>query len=153
MTDLSQLEKYARDIRKDLDVPKQNDVFEVAAEAGYLAAVADEILDDDERATMVRAIEVLSVGAVIEWEVETLIDRCIKRTAKEGNSARVEAVGKKLAELGQPAAGLLYAAFVAQATAGIDKKELSVLHALGKAAGLSKNKVNGIVKRVGASEA
>ncbi len=153
MADFSQLEKHAADIRKDLNVPKQNEVFEAAAEAGFLAANADGTVDDEERAMLVKAIEVLSVGAVIEWEVETLLDGCADRAKAEGADKRADLVGQKLKALGQPEAGLLFAAFVAQASGGIDKKESAVLHAIGKSAGVQKPKVSALLKRVGASAA
>jgi len=38
---LAALEKHADEIRKELRVPKQNEVFRSAVEAGYLAALAD----------------------------------------------------------------------------------------------------------------
>jgi len=151
MADFSQLEKHAADIRKDLNVPKQNEVFEAAAEAGFLAANADGAVDEEERAMLVKAIEVLSVGAVIEWEVETLLDGCADRIKAEGDAKRADLVGQKLKALGQPEAALLFAAFVAQASGGIDKKESAVLHAIGKSAGVAKNKVSALLKRVGAS--
>jgi len=151
MADFSQLEKHAADIRKDLNVPKQNEVFEAAAEAGFLAANADGEVDEEERTMLVKAIEVLSVGAVIEWEVETLLDGCADRVKSDGDAKRADLVGQKLKALGQPEAGLLFAAFVAQASGGIDKKESALLHAIGKSAGVPKAKVSTLLKRVGAS--
>ncbi len=151
MPDFADIEKHANDIKKDLAVPKQNEVFATAAEAGFLAASADGTVDDEERAMLVRAIEILSTGAVIEWEVEQLLEGCQARMKADGDAKRADAVGAKLKELGQPEAGLLFAAFVAQASGGIDKKESSVLHAIGKAAGIAKAKVTALLKRVGAS--
>ncbi len=147
----AELEKHAEAIRNDLAVPKQNDVFEAAAEAGFLAANADGNVDDEERAMLVAAIDTLSKGAVIEWEAESLLESCAERAKKDGK--RAEAVGARLKELGQPEAGLLFAAFVAQASGGIDKQESAVLHAIGKAAGVAKPKVTALLKRVGASSA
>lgn len=146
----AELDKHAEAIRKDLAVPKQNEVFEAAAEAGFLAANADGNVDDEERAMLVAAIDTLSKGAVIEWEADALIESCAERTAK---GDRAEAVGARLKALGQPEAGLLFAAFVAQASGGIDKKESAVLHAIGKAAGVAKPKVTALLKRVGAATA
>lgn len=147
----AELEKHADAIRSDLAVPKQNEVFEIAAEAGFLAANADGNVDDDERAMLVAAIETLSKGAVIEWEADALIESCAARAEKNGGAARAEAVGARLKDLGQPEAGLLFAAFVAQSSGGIDKKESAVLHAIGKAAGVAKAKVTALLKRVGAA--
>jgi tellurite resistance protein len=152
MSTLAELEKHAADIRKDLAVPKQNDLFAAATEAGYLAARADGTVEDDEKAAMVKAIGILSVGAVIEWEVEQLLEGCEERAEKEGADKRAEAVGKSLGDLGSAESGLLFAAFVAQASGGIDKKESSALHAIGKAAGIEKKKDTAILKRVGAAE-
>jgi tellurite resistance protein len=152
MAELVDIQKHADEIKKDLAVPKQNEVFEAAAEAGYLTANADGTIDDEEREMLVRAIEVLSTGAVIEWEVETLLESCAERAKSEGEAKRADAVGAKLKTLGQPEAGLLFAAFIAQASGGIDKKESAVLHAIGKAAGVAKAKVTALLKRVGAKE-
>ena len=66
-TTIAELEKHAAEIRKELAVPKQNDVFKAAAEAAYLTAMADGEVGDDEHAAIVEAIGVLSVGAIIEW--------------------------------------------------------------------------------------
>jgi tellurite resistance protein len=153
MLELDEIKKHAEDIRKDLAVPRQNEVFEAAAEAGFLAAYADGTVDDEERAMLVDAIDILSEGAVIEWEVEELLEACAKRTEAEGEANRADAVGAKLKDLGQPEAGILFAAFVAHASGGIDKHESAVLHTIGKAAGLAKAKVTALLKRVGASEA
>jgi tellurite resistance protein len=151
MADFAEFEKHAAEIKKDLAVPKQNEVFAAAAEAGWLAANADGSVDDEERDMLVRAIEVLSEGGVIEWEVESLLDDSAARAKAEGDAKRADAVGAKLKELGHPEAGLLFAAFVAQASGGIDKKESAVLHAIGKAAGVAKTKVTALLKRVGAA--
>ena len=151
MADFAEFEKHAAEIKKDLAVPKQNEVFAAAAEAGWLAANADGSVDDEEREMLVKAIEVLSAGGVIEWEVESLLDESASRAKADGESKRADAVGGKLKDLGQPEAGLLFAAFVAQASGGIDKKESAVLHAIGKSAGLAKTKVTALLKRVGAA--
>ena len=148
---LTDLEKHAAELRAELEVPKQNEVFACAVEAGYLAAAADGEVGGDERATMVRAIELLSQGAVIEWELDTLLEGCAARASSEGADARVAAVGRELKELGAAEAGLLFAALVAVASAGIDTKESGVLHAIGKAAGVAKTKVTSLLKRVGAA--
>jgi tellurite resistance protein len=141
------LEDYADQIRDDLKVPNQSSVFAHAVEAGYLAARADGEVDKAERGILTRAVELLSKGAVIEWETETLLDECAERAEKEGADVRAKKVGEALKELGQPEAGLLVAAFVARATNGVEKSEAEVLKAIGKAAGLSADKVKGIVKR------
>jgi tellurite resistance protein len=141
------LEDYADQIRDDLKVPNQSSVFALAVEAGYLAARADGEVDKAEREILARAVELLSQGAVIEWETETLLDECATRAEKEGADVRAKKVGEELKELGQPEAGLLVAAFVARATNGVEKSEAEVLKAIAKAAGLSADKVKTIVKR------
>lgn len=141
------LEEHADDIRKDLQVPHQSDVFALAIEAGYLAARADGEVDKHERQVLTKALELLSQGAVIEWETDALLDECATRAEKEGAEARAVEVGKALEKLGQAEAGLLVAAFVARATNGVAKAEAEVLKAIGKAAGLSADKVKTIVKR------
>jgi len=141
------LEEHAEDIRAELAVPKQSELFAAAVEAGYLAALADGEVDTGERATLARAVEMLSKGAVIEWETETLLDACAERARKEGAGERAASVGAALKELGQPEAGLLVAAFVARATNGVAKAEAEVLKNIGKAAGLNADKVKTVVKR------
>jgi tellurite resistance protein len=141
------LEEHADQIRDDLKVPRQSDVFAHAVEAGYLAARADGEVDKSERAVLSKAVELLSHGAVIEWETETLLEECAVRAEKEGADERATKVGKALEALGQAEAGLLVAAFVARATNGVQKSEAEVLKAIGKAAGLSADKVKTIVKR------
>jgi tellurite resistance protein len=141
------LEDHAAEIRKELQVPNQSAVFEAAVEAGYLAALADGNVDPEERATLAKAVELLSQGLVIEWETEQLLDTCAARAEKDGAAARADEVGKKLESLGQAEAGLLVAALVARATNGVEKSEAEVLKSIGKAAGLSTDKVRNIVKR------
>jgi tellurite resistance protein len=145
---LAELEAHAATLRTELAVPKQSDVFRAAVEAGYLAAFADGEVDEDEHETMVSAIELLSEGAVIEWEVEELLEEIAEAVEEEGADARAEAVGEELAELGQAEVGLLIAALVANASKGLDEDEEKVLQAVAKAAGLSGGKAKGIVKRV-----
>jgi len=59
---IARLTEHAAEIRKELQVPRQNDVFRCAVEAGYLAALADGEVDDAERHTIARAAEILSVA-------------------------------------------------------------------------------------------
>jgi tellurite resistance protein len=146
---LADIEAHAGTIRSALNVPKQNEVFRAAVEAGYLTALADGEVDASEREAMVKAIELLSEGAVVEWETESLLDECAAAAEKEGVSARTRATGKALAELGQADAGLFFAAVIARASKGIDKKEAEALKGVGAAAGLSAEKVGEIVKRAG----
>lgn len=143
--------KHAEAIRKELNVPDQERLFRVATEAGYLTALADDKVDDDERTAMIQAIEALSKGSVIEWELESFLDDCAARAKADGKKARLANVGESLSKLGQPESALLFAAFVAHASGGIDKKEATIVHALGKAAGVAKDKVTAILSRVGAS--
>jgi tellurite resistance protein len=141
------LEAHAEEIRKDLAVPRQSDVFRCAVEAGYLAAQADGEFDATERATIAKAVEILSVGAVIEWETESLLDECIERAKADGADTRAKAVGEDLKKLGQAEAGLLFAALVARATKGIDKREADMLKVVATAAGVTADALRGIVKR------
>jgi tellurite resistance protein len=138
---------HADEIRRDLKVPHQSDVFRCAVEAGYLAAQADGEVDPTERATIVKAVEILSVGAVIEWETEALLDACVERAKNDSTEKRAKELGAELKGLGQAEAGLLFAALVARATHGIDKREADVLKVVGTAAGLSADALRAIVKR------
>lgn len=147
MSKKQSLEEYAEEIRADLKIPRQSEVFAHAVEAGYLAARADGTVDADERGVLVKAVGMLSQGVVIEWEIESLLDECEARAETDGAETRAAAVGEALKELGQPEAGLLVAAFVARATNGVEKSEADVLKAIGKAAGLTADKVKGVVKR------
>jgi hypothetical protein len=144
------LEAHAESVRKDLAVPQQSEVFRAAVEAGYLAALADGEVDDEEHAVMIKSIELLSEGAVIEWETEGLLEECAERAEKEGAGPRAEAVGKALAALGQAEAGIFFAAVVAMASKGLEKSEAEVLEQVGVAAGLPAGKVKAIVKRAAA---
>jgi tellurite resistance protein len=148
---LTELEKHAEEIRKELQVPKQSEVFRAAVEAGYLAALADGEVDAAELTAIAEAARVLSVGAVIEWEVETLLEECVARAKADGAGKRAEAVGVELKALGAAEAGLLFAAVVARTSKGIDKKEADVLKAVGTAAGVPTDKVRAIVKRATAA--
>src|SRR5271154_6738735 len=113
---LADLESHAQSIRQELRVPRQNEVFRAAVEAGYLTALADGEVDVTERATMVRAVDLLSQGALIEWETETLLDECAARAKADGGANRAAAVGGVLAALGQAEAGLFFAALIARAS-------------------------------------
>jgi len=146
---LADLEAQAGAIRRELQVPKQSEVFRAAVEAGYLASLADGEVDETELSTMVRAVEILSEGAVVEWEAETLLEECAERARVEGAEARAVAVGTELAALGQAQAGLYFAALVARSSNGVDKKEAEVLKAVGTAAGLSADAVRDIVRKAG----
>ena len=141
------LEEHADEIRKELAVPRQGDVFKAAVEAGYLTALADEGVDAKEREVLVKAIELLSRGLVIEWETDALLDECEKRAEKDGPMACAERVGATLKELGQGEAGLFVAALVARATKGVAKSEAEIIKTVGKAAGVSTDKIRDIVKR------
>jgi tellurite resistance protein len=145
--EIQDLEKHAAAIRDDLKVPRQNEVFRAAVEVGYLAACADGEVDDEERAAIVRAVELLSEGAVIEWEAEDLVSECEARFQAEGASKRAAAVGSELKALGQSEAGIYFAALVARASKGVDKKEAEVLKEVGKAAGVTADRVRDIVKK------
>src|SRR5258708_3969402 len=135
---VSYWEEQAGEVRKSRPAGNQSLVFEAAVEAGYLTALADGVEDEGEREALVKAIEILSAGLVLEWEIEPLVEKIVERVSKEGNDARCAAVGKRLKELKAGEAAILIGAVVAHATAGIDKKEAVVLEKIGTAAGLGK---------------
>jgi tellurite resistance protein len=141
------LEEHAEKIREELKVPRQADLFKAAVEAGYLTARADGGVDDTERNVLVKSVELLSQGLIIEWESAALIDECQERADAEGIEARALKVGETLKALGQAEAGLFVAALVARATKGVDKTEAEVLKTVAKTAGLSNDQVRDIVKR------
>jgi tellurite resistance protein len=142
------LEDHADKIREELkSTSRQNDLFKAAVEAGYLTARADGGVDDTERDVLVKAVELLSQGLVIEWETEALIDECKQLADTEGLEKRAAAVGEVLKELDQAEAGLFVAALVARATKGVEKSEAELLKAIGKSAGIGTDKVRDIVKR------
>ena len=93
------------------------------------------------------AVELLSQGLVLEWETEALVDECAARAEKDGVDACAERVGGSLKQLGQGEAGLFVAALVARATKGVAKSEAEVIKSVGKAAGVSNDKIRDIVKR------
>lgn len=141
------LEDHADEIRKDLAVPRQADVFKAAVEAGYLVALADSGVDATEREVLVKAVEMLSKGLVIEWETDALIEEFAQRAQSDGVEKCCERVGNILKETGQGEAGLFIAALVARATKGIAKSEAEVMKAIGKTAGVTPDKMKDIVKR------
>jgi tellurite resistance protein len=141
------LEDHADEIRKDLAVPRQSDVFKAAVEAGYLVALADSGVDATEREVLVKAVEMLSKGLVIEWETDALIEEFAQRAEADGVEKCCERVGNILKETGQGEAGLFIAALVARATKGIAKSEAEVMKAIGKTAGVTPDKMKDIVKR------
>lgn len=143
----NEIETLAQEIRKALPPNQQEQVFKLAAEAGYLTALADGVEDEGERAALVSTIESLSQGLVIEWEVEQVLEKAWTRVQTEGTEAYAEAIGLKLKELDAAEAGLFVAAVVALATAGLDKSEAQMLQTIGAAAGLEKKRVGEIVKR------
>jgi tellurite resistance protein len=143
----SYLEEQAGEVRKSLPAGNQSVLFEVAVEAGYLTALADGSEDEGEREALVKAIEILSAGLVLEWEVEPMLDAVAERIGQEGPDARCAAVGKRLKELNAAEAALLIGAVVAHATAGIDKKEAGVLEKIGTAAGLEKKQIAAVAKK------
>ena len=146
-----ELHKIAAEMQKALSMPKKNELFRQAVEAGYLTALADGDADSGEKSALVDAMHTLSNGLVVEWEVDALIEECAKGIQDASHAKRCEAVGTKLSELGQPEAGLLLGAYVALATAGLDKKEAQTLERIGKAAGLDKKQVAAVVKRARAT--
>lgn len=143
----SAIEKHAEQVQKELSVPAQSALFAAAIEAGYLAALADGAEDAGERAALVKAVEVLSKGLVLEWETEELLGQCWGRISTEGAEVRAQSVGQALKGTGHPEAGLFVAALVAMATNGIDANEAAVLEKIGAAAGVAKSQVGAIVKR------
>lgn len=147
---LAELEKHATEIRAELGAADQSKVFALAIEAGVLAAMSDGTIDADEKSALVRAVEIVSKGAVIEWETETLVDECIARAKAEGAEKRAKAVGEALSALKQAEAAVLIAGVVAAATGGVDKAEAEAIRAVAKAAGLAADKTKAIVKRAAA---
>jgi tellurite resistance protein len=144
---IAELEKHAQAIRDEVRVPKQGELFRHAVEAGYLTALADGVIEDSEIESLVRAVEILSVGGVIEWETNALVEDCKKRVEADGADKRAAAVGAAFKTLGGAEAGILVAAVVARSAKKIDKKEADVLKAIGKSAGLTNDQVAAIVKR------
>ncbi len=143
----SYIEQQAETVRASLAGSNQAELFKLAVEAGYLAALADGTEDAAEREALVAAVETLSKGLVIEWETEGFLAESYARITAEGNDGRAAAVGARLKELGQAEAALLVGAIVAHASGGVDKKEALVLEKIATAAGLSKPQIASIVKK------
>ncbi len=141
------LADLAAAVRKELEFRGQDETFALAVEIGYLAAKADGSFDDAEKQAIVDAVDILSQGTVIELEVDAII------AAADAEKRSAETLGKRLAELEQADAGLLFGAFVAQATHGIDSDERKVLRAVGRAAGIKDHRIRSILKTVGADDA
>lgn len=143
----SGIDKYAEPLRKELASLQQERLFRAAVEAGYLTALADNKQTPEERASLVRSLAAISSGAVIEWEVDAILEEVAAQVADDGAEKRATAVGAALEQLGQVEAGLSVAALVALASRGLDKKEAAVLERIGAAAGLEKKDVAAVVKK------
>lgn len=142
------LEAQAETVRASLGTgTKAEQMFKLAAEAGYLTALADGAEDAAEREALVEALEALSKGIVIEWETEGFLGEAWGRISAEGVDARCASVGAKMKELGNAEAGLLIGAIVAYASNGIDKTEAAILEKIGAAAGLQRAQVAAVVKK------
>lgn len=142
------LESQAETVRASLGSGTQAEqMFKLAAEAGYLTALADGTEDAAEREALVEALEMLSKGVVIEWETEGFLGEAWARISAEGVDARCAAVGAAMKELGNAEAGLLIGAIVACASNGIDKTEAAVLEKIGAGAGLARQQVGAVVKK------
>lgn len=143
------LEQQAETVRASLGGGgnKSEEMFRLAAEAGYLTALADGAEDAAEREALVEALEMLSKGNVIEWETESFLGDAWGRISAEGVDARCAKVGARMKELGNAEAGLLIGAIVAYASNGIDKSEAQILEKIGAAAGLARPQVAAVVKK------
>jgi tellurite resistance protein len=141
------LEAQASVVRAALPAHRADEVFMLAAEAGYLTAIADGNDDEDEKKALAESLETLSKGVVIQWETDTFIEQSAERIGAEGHDARCTAIGKRLKELGSAEAAILIGAIVAYASNGIEKSEAVMLEKIGKAAGLERNQVAAIVKK------
>lgn len=142
------LQAMAQAVRDELEEFRdQDEVYKLAVETGYLAAKADGTVDDDEKKRIVEAVDILSQGVVIELEVDSIIGEV--DSSGEGIEERAVSVGKRLEKLNQGDAGLLFGAFVAQASHGIDEDERKILRQVGKAAGIKARRIRAILKVVG----
>lgn len=142
------LEQQAETVRESLGgATKSEELFKLAAEAGYLTALADGAEDAAEREALVEALETLSKGIVIEWETEGFLGEAWQRISAEGVDGRCAKVGARMKELGNAEAGLLIGAIVAYASNGIDKTEAQILEKIGAGAGLARSAVAAIVKK------
>lgn len=145
------LQAMADAVRKELtEFRDQDAVFKLAVETGYLAAKADGSVDDEEKKRIVEAVDILSQGIVIELEVDAICDEV--DSSDDSADERIKSIGERLEKLGQGDAGLLFGAFVAQATHGIDKSERKVLREIGRAAGVGDRRIRAILKVVGAED-
>lgn len=144
---LEYLAEQAEAVKAGLAGEHQAELFKLAVEAGYLAALADGEEDATEREALVEAVESLSKGMVIEWETETLLGEVAARLSSEGAAARATAIGERLKTLGHAESALLVGALVAHASGGVDKKEAATLQKIANAAGLEKNQIVAIVKK------
>jgi tellurite resistance protein len=140
----AKLADLAAAVRSELEFRGQDEVFGVAVEIGYLAARADGTFDEAEKKAIVEAVEILSQGVVIELEVDAII------ADADASGRDAKALGEKLAALNQAETGLMFGAFVAQATHGIDKDERKVLRDVGRAASIKDHRIRAILKVVGA---
>jgi uncharacterized tellurite resistance protein B-like protein len=146
MSDKKELQTIAAAIRKELPVGQQDELFRLAVESGYLAALADGNADAEERTMIAEAITEISDGVVVEWEVEVLLNECNELIGMEGHHGRCAAIGQRLKELGHERTGLMLAALVALATGGLDELEVKMLQRIADAAGVANAQLAEVVK-------
>ena len=82
------LQGFAEDIKKQIKVARQDEVFRAAVAAAHVASHADGAIDDAERKAIVEALELLSGGAVVEWEVDLMLEAA---GAAKGADAKAKA--------------------------------------------------------------
>lgn len=142
------LRRHAEAIRRELRPAERRDLLIVAVEAGYLAGAADGEVDSAERAAIAQAVELLSEGEIIEWDLESLLDDCVRRSRAEGLDGRARRVGESLRAQGRPELGLFFAALVAFATGGLNSDERRLLEDIASAAGVDAEGLVPILERV-----
>lgn len=123
-------------------------LFDSIVEGAYLVAAADGTVDATELASIKSAVHVLTEDEIAEEDVDQLLGDLVDLRSREGEDARCAVVGKTLAESDTVTDGVRIAAAIAYVSAGLDLRELAVLHKIATAAGMAPSALTQVVNHV-----
>lgn len=115
-------------------------VFAATVEAAYLVTIADGVMDATELKTLRNAVMSLMESWMDVEQLDSLLEDLKESHQREGHQARCRVVGRLLRNQAAPAIKLV--AYLAYVSAGLDRREVETLHAIGQAAGLEATTVD-----------
>ncbi len=123
-------------------------LFEAIVEGAYLVAVADGVIDADERRVFERVLNIACGGVLLERQVSQLITHLAGALEREGIDARVAAVAAQVHTEEHAREVLRIAALLALASDDVSAVEMVVLEKLAHAFGLAGTEVEVAVQHV-----